>query len=79
MARNVLQNMYNINTNEVGVGEPGFKCWGVRGLGLVLFVLCDYIWNAPAILLLLLAFDYTGSLGYLPRRVVYPSGSTLGE
>ena len=39
----------------------------------VIFVLCEGIWNAPAVLLLLPAFDDTGSLG----QVVYPPGSMV--
>ena len=40
----------------------------------VILVLWECIWNAPVVLLVLPAFDDTGSLGSLPRQVVYPSG-----
>ena len=39
-----------------------------------ILVLRECIWNASAVSLVFPAFDYTGSLGYLPRLVVYPPG-----
>ena len=45
----------------------------------VISVLCECIWNAPAVVLLLPAFDDSGSLGSPPRRVVYTRGSTLSD
>ena len=33
----------------------------------------EWIWNAPVISLILPAYDNTGSLGYPPHPVVYPS------
>ena len=45
----------------------------------VILVLHECIWNAPAVLLVLPAFDDTGSLDSLPRRLVFPRGSTLGD
>ena len=58
-----------------GGGEPGF-----RRPALVLFFFSECIWNAPAVSLVLPAFDETGSHGSPPRRVVYhQSVSTLGD
>ena len=47
----------------------------------VILVLRECIWNAPAFLLVLPAFEDTGSLGSPPRQVVYSrlNGSTLGD
>ena len=45
----------------------------------LILVLRKYIWNAPALSLVLPTFDDTGSLNSPPRRVVYLPGSTLGE
>ena len=38
----------------------------------VIVVLRECIWNASAVLLVLPAFDDTGSLGSPPRQMVYP-------
>ena len=54
-------------------GESGFNFLGVRGPALVI-VLCECIWNGAAVLLVISAFDDTGSLGSPPRQVVYPPG-----
>ena len=43
----------------------------------VILVLRECIWNAPAVSLVLLALHDTGSLGFPPRRVVYPPGVTV--
>ena len=44
----------------------------------VIFVVRECVWNALVVLLGLPTFGDTGSLGYLPRCVVYHlSGSTL--
>ena len=51
---------------------------GGSGVPHVLFGLREYIWNAPAISLVLPTFDDTGSLGS-PLQVVYPPGSTLSD
>ena len=40
----------------------------------VILVLLECILNAPAVSLVLPAFDDTGSLGFPPRQVVYPPG-----
>ena len=44
----------------------------------VILVLCECIWNEPAVSLVLPTFDDTGSLGS-PRRVVYPRGLHHGR
>ena len=49
-------------------GLSGSNCWGVKWPVLVIFF---YV-NAPMVLLILSAFDNTGSLGSPPRQVVYP-------
>ena len=63
----------------MGWGEPGFNCWGQGVRPSVILVLRECIGNAPAVSLVFPAFDDTGSLGFLPRRVVYHSGSILGD
>ena len=50
----------------------GFNGWGVKGCDRVILVLRECIWNAPAVSLVLPAFDDIGSLGSPPRQVVYP-------
>ena len=45
-----------------------------RALARVIPVLGECIWNAPAISLVLPAFDGTGSLGSLPPQLVYTPG-----
>ena len=62
-----------------GVGEVWVQLLGGQEAHAnVILVLCTCIWNAPAFLLILSAFDDTGSLGYHPRRMVYrPSVSNL--
>ena len=50
-----------------------------RARARVILVLRENIWNAPAVSLIFPAFDDTGSLGFHPRQMVYPRGSTLGE
>ena len=60
-----------------GVRVQLLSCQGTRArftLGLR-----ECIWNAPAASLALPAFDDTGSLGFPPRRVVYPPCSALGD
>ena len=47
------------------------------GFALVILVLCERIWNAEAVSLVLPTFDDTDSLGSPLHRVVYPYGSTL--
>ena len=49
----------------------------VRGPALVLLLF--YMNVSPADLFVLPASDDTGSLGFSPRRVVYPTRSTLGD
>ena len=61
--------------------------YGVEGLWVqllrggqrarVIIVLRECIWNAPAVSLILLAFDDTGSLDSPPCRVVYSPGSMV--
>ena len=58
----------------MGWGEPGFNCWSHGARARVIFVLRESIWNAPAVSLVLPAFDYSVSLGSPPRQVVYHSG-----
>ena len=64
--------------------------YGVRGLwvqmsgglevrALVILVLLKFIWNAPEVSLVHSAFEDTGFLGFPPRRMAYPPGSTLGD
>ena len=63
-----------------GMGESGFSCWGVEGVrARVILVLRECIWNASTVSLVLPAFDDTGSLGFHPRGVGNPSGSTLDD
>ena len=38
----------------------------------IILVLCEYIWNASVVSLVLQAFDDTGSLSFPTHRVVYP-------
>ena len=45
----------------------------------IIFVLRECIWNTPAVLLVLSAFDDNGSLGNPPCQMVYPPGFTLGD
>ena len=54
-------------------------CTIIRAYIRVILLLYECIWNAPAVSLVLIIFDDTGFLGYPPRRVDYPSGSTLGN
>ena len=60
-----------------GGGESGFKCWGSRNRARVILVLRECNWSAPAVSLVLPAFDVTGSLSFPACLVVYPLGSTL--
>ena len=61
-----------------GETGSGLKFWRVRGgRARFILVLRECIWNAPAILLVLLTFDDTGSLGSLPHQVVYIPGSMV--
>ena len=59
------------------MGESGFNCWEVKRPAVVLFLLRECICNAPAVSVVLPAYDHTGSLGSSPRHVVYPTDSTL--
>ena len=43
----------------------------------VILVLCECIWNAPAVSLVLPTFDGTGSLDSPLRKVVYSPGSMV--
>ena len=53
------------------MGSIGGGSWArVR----VIHVLRECIWDAPTVSLVLPVFDDTGSLGFLPRQVVYPPG-----
>ena len=50
----------------------------VGGYGIhtrVILVLREYIWNTPTVSFVIPTIDDTGSLGSLPRQVVYPPGS----
>ena len=57
-----------------GWGSLGLKCWVDWWAVLVIFVLSECFWNAPAVLLVLPTFDVTGSLVSPLHQVVYPSG-----
>ena len=48
--------------------------WGREARARVILVLRECIWNVPRVSLVLPAFDFTGSLGFPPHRVVYPLG-----
>ena len=48
---------------------------GLGTLAHVFLALCECIWNAPMILLVLPTFGNAGSLGSPPCQVVYPPGS----
>ena len=66
----VLRYIYRVN------------CSGVRGSGGPRSCYSCFtwmLWNSPAVLLVLPAFDDTESLGYSPRQVLYPVGSTRGD
>ena len=57
------------------MGEVWVQLWGGReARARVVLVLCECIWNAPAVSLLLPVFDDTDSLGSPPRQVVCPPG-----
>ena len=42
---------------------------GIQGARYRVIILRECIWNAPAVSLVLPAFDDTGSLGFPPRRM----------
>ena len=46
----------------------------LKGQGSRACVIRECIWNVPAVSLVLPAFDSTGSLGSIPRQVVYLPG-----
>ena len=48
---------------------------GLGARACVILVLRECIWHTPAVSLVLPSFDDTGSLGSLPRQIVYPLGS----
>ena len=53
---------------------------GVKGdCARVILVLRECIWNAPAVSLVLPAYDDTGSLGFPRRQALYSPGSALGD
>ena len=63
-------------------GGLGSVVGGSGGPFLCHLVLRECIWNAPAVLLVLQAFDDAGSLGSPPRQMVYSpwfNSSTLGD
>ena len=66
---------------KLGVGGVWVRVLGGQGARTrVILVLRECVWNAPAVLVVLPAFDDTGSLGSPQRQVVYPPwlyGSTL--
>ena len=63
----------NIYIYIYGVAGVWVHLMGGQGAyARVILVLHECIWNAPAVSLVLPAFDHTGSLGSLPRQVVYP-------
>ena len=58
-----------------GVGGVWVQMLGDLGARVrVILVLRECTWIAPAVSLVLPAFDDTGSLGSPPRQVVYPPG-----
>ena len=65
------------STRTPGVGGVWVQLLGGQGARARVILVCECIWNSPAGSLVLPPFDYTGSLGSLPRRVVYPCRSTL--
>ena len=72
---NGLNNVVNKLGN--GVGGAWVQLLGGGGQGaraLFILGLCECIWDAPAVLLVLPAFDDIGALGSPPRQVVYPPG-----
>ena len=83
----VIQRSYSVY--PLAFTKGGIYIWGAGSLGLivggqgacihVILILCECIWNAPMVLLVLPTFDNTGSLGFPPHQVVYPPDSTLGE
>ena len=50
---------------------------GSRACALVILILRECIWNAPAVSLVHPPFDDTASLGSPPRQVGYPPGSLV--
>ena len=64
------QNVGNTFHGVEGVWDQLLGGQGARTCVILVFREC--IWNAPAVLLALPALDATGSLGFLPRPVVYP-------
>ena len=56
----------------MGWGESGFNFWGQETHVRVILVLHECIWNAPAISLVLPAFDGAVSLGFPPRQGFIP-------
>ena len=59
--------------DKYGVGGVWVQLLGGQGARTrVILVLRECIWNAPAVSLVLPAFDDTGSLGFPPRHVIYP-------
>ena len=63
-----------------GGGGPCVQLLGSQGSHApVIFVLCEYIWNAPLVSLFLPTFYDTGSLGSSPCRVIYLLSFTLGD
>ena len=65
-----------INKYMVGVvWVQFFGGWGAHAC--IIFVLHEFIWNAPTVSLVLPAIDDTGSLGSLPQQMVYFPGSMV--
>ena len=58
----------------IGWGSLGSIVGGQAARTRVILILRECVWNAPAVLLVLPAFDDTGSLGSPPHQVVYPLG-----
>ena len=57
------------------MGEVWVQLLGVEWVSArVILVLCECMWNAPAVSLVLPPFDDTVSLGYHRRWVVYSRG-----
>ena len=50
---------------------------GQEACTCVILILCECIWNAPAVSLVLPALDDTSSLGSPPHPMVYPPGSIV--
>ena len=51
---------------STGVGESGFKCWGVKGLAFLFFLFNLTVSDARAVSVVIPIFYDSSSLGYPP-------------